>query len=61
MLGGTVFADASDGLVGTAQAVAAGAVMAVISIAVIPYAFREVSTRVAIATSLGFVVGYVLS
>ena len=46
---------------GTAQAVAAGAVMAVISIAVIPYAFKEVSTRVAIATSLGFVVGYVLS
>jgi ZIP family zinc transporter len=61
VLGGTVFADASDALVGTAQAVAAGAVMAVISIAVIPYAFREVSTRVAIATVLGFVVGYVLS
>ena len=61
VLGGTVFADASDALVGTAQAVAAGAVMAVISIAVIPYAFKEVSTRVAIATVLGFVVGYVLS
>ncbi|MEK6326176.1 MAG: hypothetical protein AABM66_01465 [Actinomycetota bacterium] len=61
VLGGTIFADASDGLVGTAQAVAAGAVLAVISIAVIPYAFKEVSTRVAIATVLGFVVGYVLS
>ena len=61
VLGGTVFADASDGLVGTAQAIAAGAVLAVISIAVIPYAFKEVSTRVAIATVLGFVVGYVLS
>lgn len=61
VLGGTVLADASDGLVGTAQAVAAGAVMAVISIAVIPYAFREVNTGVAIATTLGFVVGYVLT
>jgi ZIP family zinc transporter len=61
VLGGTVLADASDGLVGTAQAVAAGAVMAVISIAVIPYAFKEVNAAVAIATALGFVVGYVLS
>jgi zinc transporter, ZIP family len=61
VLGGTVLADASDGLVGTAQAVAAGAVMAVISIAVIPYAFKEVNTGVAVATALGFVVGYVLS
>ncbi len=61
VLGGTAFADASDALVGTAQAVAAGAVIAVISIAVIPYAFREVSTRVAVAMVLGFVVGYVLS
>ncbi len=61
VLGGTVLADASDGLVGTAQAVAAGAVLAVTSIAVIPYAFKEVSTSVATATTLGFVVGYVLS
>ncbi len=61
VLGGTVLADASDRVVGTAQAVAAGAVLAVVSIAVIPYAFKEVSTSVAIATTLGFVVGYVLS
>ncbi len=61
VLGGTVLADASDGLVGTAQAVAAGAVLAVVSIAVIPYAFKEVSTTVAIATVLGFMVGYILS
>jgi zinc transporter, ZIP family len=61
VLGGAVLADASDGLVGTAQAVAAGAVMAVISIAVVPYAFKEVSSAVAIATALGFVVGYILS
>ena len=61
VLGGTVLADASDGLVGTAQAIAAGAVLAVVSIAVIPYAFSKVNTTVATATALGFVVGYVLS
>jgi zinc transporter, ZIP family len=61
VLGGTVLADASAGFVGTAQAVAAGAVLAVISIAVIPHAFDEVSSEVAIATVAGFVVGYLLS
>jgi ZIP family zinc transporter len=61
VLGGTVFADASEEVVGTAQAIAAGAVLAVVSIAVIPYAFSKVSTTVATATVLGFVVGYVLS
>jgi ZIP family zinc transporter len=61
ILGGTVFADASEEMVGAAQAVAAGAVLAVVSIAVIPYAFSEVSRRVAFATVLGFVVGYALS
>jgi zinc transporter, ZIP family len=61
VLGGTVLADASDGLVGTAQAVAAGAVLAVVSIAVIPYAFSQVNTRVATAMVIGFAVGYVLS
>ena len=61
VLGGTVLADASGELVGTAQAVAAGAVLAVVSIAVIPYAFSKVNTTVATATTLGFVVGYVLS
>jgi ZIP family zinc transporter len=61
VLGGTVLADASAELVGTAQAVAAGAVLAVVSIAVIPHAFEEVSSLVATATVAGFVVGYVLS
>jgi zinc transporter, ZIP family len=61
VLGGTVLADASDELVGTAQAIAAGAVLAVVSIAVIPYAFSKVNATVATATTLGFVVGYVLS
>ena len=61
VLGGTVLADASAELVGTAQAVAAGAVLAVISIAIVPHAFAEVSSRVATATVAGFIAGYLLS
>ena len=61
VLGGTVLADASGELVGTAQAVAAGAVMAVVTIAIVPHAFEEVSRMVAATTVLGFLVGYVLS
>jgi zinc transporter, ZIP family len=61
ILGGTVLSDASPELVGTAQAVAAGAVLAVITIAIVPHAFAEVSSRVATATVLGFVAGYLLS
>jgi zinc transporter, ZIP family len=61
VLGGTVLADASPELIGTAQAVAAGAVLAVVSIAIIPHAFEEVSSAVAAATVLGFVGGYLLS
>jgi zinc transporter, ZIP family len=61
VLGGTVLADASPGFIGTAEAVAAGAVLAVVSIAVIPHAFEEVSSLVATATVAGFIVGYLLS
>ena len=61
VLGGTVLADASGELVGTAQAVAAGAVLAVVTIAIVPHAFEEVSRLVAATTVLGFLVGYVLS
>ena len=59
--GGTILADASEELVGTAQAIAAGAVLAVVSIAIIPHAFSRVSSLVATATVLGFVSGYLLS
>jgi zinc transporter, ZIP family len=61
VLGGTVLADASPELIGGAQALAAGAVLAVVSIAIVPHAFEEVSSGVAIATVLGFVAGYLLS
>jgi zinc transporter, ZIP family len=61
VLGGTVLADASPTLIGAAEAIAAGAVLAVVSISIIPYAFSEVSSEVATATVLGFVGGYLLS
>jgi ZIP family zinc transporter len=61
VLGGTVLADASGELIGTTQAIAAGAVLAVVSIAVIPHAFEEVSGLVACATVAGFIAGYLLS
>jgi ZIP family zinc transporter len=53
--------EASPELIGTAQAVAAGAVLAVVSISIVPNAFAEVSRAVATATMLGFVAGYLLS
>jgi ZIP family zinc transporter len=61
LLGGTALADASGEIVGFAQAVAAGAVLAVVTIAIVPHAFEEVSRMVAFATALGFVSGYLLS
>lgn len=61
VLGGTVLADVSDTFVGSAQAVAAGAVLAVMSISIIPYAFATVSRVAATATVAGFIGGYVLS
>ncbi|MGI8946233.1 MAG: hypothetical protein ACR2GL_08365 [Thermoleophilaceae bacterium] len=60
VVGGTVLADASSELIGTAQAVAAGAVLAVVSIAIIPHAFAEVSRGVALATVIGFTGGFLL-
>ena len=58
--GGTLLADAALPLVGTAQAVAAGAVLAMITIQIIPHAFDEVSSVVAVAAIAGFTVGYLL-
>ena len=61
MLGGSILAEASPALVGTAQAVAAGAVLAVVTISIVPHAFWEVSSLVAFASVLGFILGYLLS
>ena len=61
VLGATVLAEASPELVGTAQATAAGAVLAVVSVAIIPHAFKQVSSLAAVAIVAGFVGGYLLS
>ena len=53
--------EVSPALIGFAQAVAAGAVLAVVSISIIPHAFAEVSRLAATATVLGFAAGYLLS
>jgi zinc transporter, ZIP family len=61
VLGGALLSEASEALVGGVEAIAAGAVLAVISIWIVPYAFSEVSRLVATVTVLGFVGGYLLS
>lgn len=61
LLGGTLLSDVSDTLIGGAHAVAAGAVLAVVCIAIIPHAFDEVKASVAFGVVAGFVTGYLLS
>lgn len=60
-LGGTAGGGIGVGVAGKAEAVAAGAVLAVIAISIIPYAFEEVSSAVAMVCTLGFTTGYLLS
>jgi ZIP family zinc transporter len=59
--GATVLSGVGESVVGSAQAVAAGAVLAVVSIAIIPHAFAQVSRGVAAATVVGFGAGYLLT
>ena len=61
ILGGTVLADTSDDFIGGIQALAAGAVLAVVTVSIVPHAFAEVSGRVATAMVVGFIAGYLLS
>lgn len=61
VLGATAMGDVGDPVIGSAQALAAGAVLAVISISIIPHAFEEVSSLVALAAAAGFIGGYLLS
>jgi zinc transporter, ZIP family len=60
ILGGTVLSEVSDNVVGGAQALAAGAVFAVVSITIIPETFKDIQRRVAVAMMAGFVAGYLL-
>ena len=59
--GGTLLSGASSAVIGTTQAVAAGAVLAVIVVSIVPYAFDEVNGLVACAAVTGFVCGYLLT
>jgi ZIP family zinc transporter len=61
VLGGTALADIDEAAVGFLQALAAGAVLAVVLVSIIPHAFAEVSRWVAAAAAAGFVLGYALS
>ena len=61
VLGATVLADAPEEAIGFAEAVAAGAVLAVIAIAIVPHVFTEVRHWAAAAVVLGFTVGFLLS
>jgi ZIP family zinc transporter len=61
VLGATMLSGASSSVIGTTQAVAAGAVLAVIVVSIVPYAFDEVNSIVACAAVGGFVCGYLLS
>jgi hypothetical protein len=61
VLGGALLSEGSEALVGSGEAIAAGALLAVISISIVPYAFSEVSSLAATATVLAFVGGYLLS
>jgi zinc transporter, ZIP family len=59
--GGTFLSEASDELIGVLEAVAAGAVLAVVSVSIAPYAFEKVNRMAAVATVAGFIIGYLLS
>ena len=60
-VGPALLAGAGDAIIGAAQAVAAGAVLAGVSITVVPETFRDIARRVATALIAGFVFGYVLA
>jgi zinc transporter, ZIP family len=61
MLGGLAGGALPGSVIGTAQAVAGGAVVAVLSISILPYAFDEADRKVALATVAGLAAGYLLS
>jgi ZIP family zinc transporter len=61
VFGATLLTSAGDSLIGFASAIAGGAVLATVSISIIPHAYLEVSRFAAVAGVLGFVVGYLLT
>jgi zinc transporter, ZIP family len=61
VLGGTVLSDVNETAVAFLQALAGGAILAVVLVSVVPHAFAEVSRWVAAASAAGFLLGYLLS
>ena len=61
VVGATLLADAADSVIGTAEAIAGGAIFATVLVAVIPHAFAEVSRWAAVAGMAGLVTAYLLA
>jgi ZIP family zinc transporter len=61
VVGATLLAGASDRVIGTAEAMAGGAIFATVLVALVPHAFAEVSRWAAVSAVLGLVLGYLLS
>jgi ZIP family zinc transporter len=61
VVGATLLAGASDRVIGTAEAVAGGAIFATVLVALVPHAFAEVSRWAAVAAVLGLVLAYLLA
>lgn len=60
VVGGTVLADVDETVVGFLEALAAGAVLAVVLVSIVPHAFSEVSRWVAASAAAGFLLGFAL-
>jgi len=61
ILGGTLLADVDEAAVGFLEALAGGAVLAVVLVSIVPHAFAEVSRWVAAASAAGFLLGFALT
>ena len=61
VIGATLLAGTSDTVIGTAEAVAGGAIFATVLVAIIPHAFAEVTRWAAVAAVAGLVAGFLLS
>jgi ZIP family zinc transporter len=61
VLGATLLSGTSDAVIGTAEAVAGGAIFATVLIAIVPHAFAEVSRWAAVAAVAGLVTAYLLA
>jgi ZIP family zinc transporter len=61
LLGNTIFSHASEKIIAATTAVAAGAILAMISDTMIPEAFEQTHDFAGLITAIGFLVAFVLS